>query len=125
MSVNIISAKAFAAMQNLNIDELANCTKTEIRPLLPSLVRMTLLSPIDNTKINSDSRKKILSILVGIEIVNNIVSLLQVNYHELETDVKKEQQLRYYHKFISIILNMSVFLQTEKRLYTSRFSTIS
>lgn len=95
MSGNIISAKAFAAMQNLNIDDLANCTKTEIRPLLPSLVRMTLLSPIDNTKINSDSRKKILSILVGIEIVNNIVSLLQVNYHELETDVKKEQQLRY------------------------------
>lgn len=31
---------------------------------------------------------------MGNEIVNNIVSILQVNYHELEPDVKKEQQLR-------------------------------
>lgn len=94
MNLSSVSAKAFIEMQNLNIAELAQCTPNEIRPLLPSLVRMSLLSPLDRTKSGVESRKQILSLLVGIEVVNNIVSLLQVDYHELETDVKKEQQLR-------------------------------
>lgn len=94
MNLPLVSAKAFTAMQNLNIVELANCTQREIRPLLPSLVRMSLLSPFDSTKSGVESRKQILSLLVGIEVVNNIVSFLQVDYHELEIDVKKEQQFR-------------------------------
>lgn len=95
MNFPSVSAKAFTAMQNLNINELAECSQREIRPLLPSLVRMSLLSSMDGHNSHSaESRKQILSILVGIEIVNNIVSLLQVNYHELEIDVRKEQLLR-------------------------------
>lgn len=94
MALPDVSAKAFTAMQNLNVSELAKCTQRELRPLLPSLVRMSLLSPYDSTKSTMESRKQILSLLVGIEVVNNIVSLLQVDYHELEIDVKKEQQLR-------------------------------
>ncbi|XP_052866771.1 integrator complex subunit 2 [Anopheles cruzii] len=89
-----VTAKAFNAMQNLDIAQLATCSAQEIRPLLPCLVRMSLLSPLDNTKGWVEARKQILSLLVGIEVVNNIVSLLQVNYHELEIDVKKEQQIR-------------------------------
>ncbi|KFB40539.1 AGAP003033-PA-like protein [Anopheles sinensis] len=89
-----VTAKAFNAMQNLDIAQLATCSQQEIRPLLPCLVRMSLLSPLDNTKSWAEARKQILSLLVGIEVVNNIVSLLQVNYHELEIDVKKEQQIR-------------------------------
>lgn len=96
MNLPAVSARAFTAMQNLNIFDLANCTEREIRPLLPSLVRMSLLSPFDTTTNSAvDQRKQILSVLVGIEVVNNIVSLLQVDYHELEIDVKKEQQLRF------------------------------
>lgn len=94
MALPEVSAKAFTAMQNLNVLELSKCNQREIRPLLPSLVRMSLLSPYDSTKSTVESRKQILSLLVGIEVVNNIVSLLQVDYHELEIDVKKEQQLR-------------------------------
>lgn len=106
MNLPAVSARAFTAMQNLNIFELANCTEREIRPLLPSLVRMSLLSPFDATTNSAvDQRKQILSVLVGIEVVNNIVSLLQVDYHELEIDVKKEQQLRFvafvYFAFLS------------------------
>ncbi|XP_050071811.1 integrator complex subunit 2 [Anopheles maculipalpis] len=89
-----VTCKAFSAMQNLDIAQLATCSQQEIRPLLPCLVRMSLLSPLDNTKGWAEARKQILSLLVGIEVVNNIVSLLQVNYHELEIDVKKEQQIR-------------------------------
>ncbi|XP_053681309.1 integrator complex subunit 2 [Anopheles nili] len=94
MNIAPVTSKAFSAMQNLDIAQLATCSQQEIRPLLPCLVRMSLLSPLDNTKSWAEARKQILSLLVGIEVVNNIVSLLQVNYHELEIDVKKEQQIR-------------------------------
>lgn len=92
--MNAVSARAFTAMQNLDIGELTNCDPNELRPLLPCLVRMTLMPPLDNTKATLDARKQIMSLLVSIEEVNNIVALLQIDYHELETDVRKEQQLR-------------------------------
>lgn len=91
----LATAKAFKAVLNLNIDELLKCSEKEIRPFLLSLVRSVLLS---NEEIGvrewTEIRKDLLLILVGSEIVNNIVALLQVNYDELESDIKKEQQLR-------------------------------
>lgn len=89
-----VSSRAFVAMQNLAIAELAKCDERELRPLLPCLVRMTILKQLDNTDTTIDMKKKILSILVGIEEVNNIISLLGIDFLELETDVRKEQQLR-------------------------------
>ncbi|XP_023162280.2 integrator complex subunit 2 [Drosophila hydei] len=85
-----VTARVFGAMQNLDITSLASYPETEIRPVLPSLVRMSLLSPLDNTESSMESRKQILAVLIGIEVVNSIVSYLQVNYHELENDLKKE-----------------------------------
>lgn len=89
-----VTARVFAAMQNLDITSLASYPENEIRPVLPSLVRMSLLSPLDNTESSMESRKQILAVLIGIEVVNSIVSYLQVNYHELENDLKKELQTR-------------------------------
>jgi integrator complex subunit 2 len=96
-----VSARAFNALQNLNIGELINIgteeefSEQEIRPFLPSFVRSSILSEnFDKTVEWFELRKKILLILVESEIVNNIVALLQVNYNELEVDIKKEQQLR-------------------------------
>lgn len=94
MTISPVSARAFTAMQNLNIGDLKHCDVGEIRPILPCLVRMSLLSPLDNTKSSIEMRKQILSLLVSLEEVNSIVSLLQVDYHELELEVRKEQQLR-------------------------------
>lgn len=94
----IVSAKAFKAVQNLNISELLTCSEKEIRPFLLSFVRSSLLLSNDFSSDENtewvDIRKDLLLILVGSEIVNNIVALLQINYNELESDVKKEQQLR-------------------------------
>ncbi|KAL7742505.1 hypothetical protein ACLKA6_005663 [Drosophila palustris] len=89
-----VTARVFAAMQTLDITSLAGYPENEIRPVLPSLVRMSLLSPLDNTETSMESRKQILAVLIGIEVVNSIVSYLQVNYHELENDLKKELQTR-------------------------------
>ena len=36
----------------------------------------------------------ILQVLSRIELVNSIVALLSIDFHALETDVRKEQQLR-------------------------------
>lgn len=96
----LVTAKAFKAVQNLNISELLKCTEKEIRPFLLSFVRSSLLlSNEEEGNLNDnrewlDIRKDLLLILVGSEIVNNIVALLQVNYNDLESDIKKEQQLR-------------------------------
>jgi integrator complex subunit 2 len=86
-----VSARAFDALQNLNISELLKCSEKEIRPFLMCMVRSVLL---DEKCQWQGIRKEILSILVRFEVVNNIVALLQVNYNELESDIKKEQQLR-------------------------------
>ncbi|KAG8239355.1 hypothetical protein J437_LFUL018609, partial [Ladona fulva] len=89
-----VSPKVFKAIQNLNVGELSKCTPKELRPILPCLVRMSLISPIDLTRECAEARKGILTLLSGIELVNAIVALLSIDFHTLETDVKKEQQLR-------------------------------
>ncbi|XP_057339927.1 integrator complex subunit 2-like [Microplitis mediator] len=95
MQINMqISPRVFTAIQNVNIRELSQCTQKEIRPLLPCLVRMSLISPLDITRECVEARKEILTILSGIESVNSIVALLSIDFHALETDVRKEQQLR-------------------------------
>lgn len=85
----IVTAKAFNAVQNLNIKALLNCTEKEIRPFLLCMVRSVLIG-----RNFGENSKEFLLILVGSEIVNNLVALLQINYIEIESDIKKEQQLR-------------------------------
>lgn len=89
-----LTSRVFLAMQTMNISVLKTFPPNEIRKILPSLVRMSLLSHIQNTKSKMDLRREVLSLLVEIEVVNNIVQYLQVNYNELENELKKEQQQR-------------------------------
>ncbi|KAF5306212.1 hypothetical protein FQR65_LT18603 [Abscondita terminalis] len=89
-----VSPKVFHAIQNVDIDELAKCSEPEIRPILPCLVRMSLISPLDTSKKCSGQKIDILTIISGIEYVNSIVALLSIDFHALESDVRKEQQLR-------------------------------
>ncbi|KAG7188387.1 hypothetical protein KM043_008039 [Ampulex compressa] len=89
-----VSPRVFTAIQNVDIEELSKCTHKEIRPILPCLVRMSLISPLDITKECVEERKQVLTILSGIESVNSIIALLSIDFHALETDVRKEQQVR-------------------------------
>lgn len=89
-----VSPRVFAAIQNVNIKELSECSQKEIRPILPCLVRMSLILSVDITKDCVEARKEILTILSGIESVNSIIALLSIDFHALETDVRREQQLR-------------------------------
>ncbi|KAL8620230.1 hypothetical protein ACOMHN_064989 [Nucella lapillus] len=89
-----VMPKIFDAMQSMDIDTLGACSETELRPVLPGLVRMALCSPLDSSEHGATMRKSILTFLSGLEVVNNIVGLLSIDFHALEQDVKKEQQLR-------------------------------
>lgn len=84
----------FKAIKDLDIDVLMKCSADEIRPIIPCLVRMALISPLDVTKYCAEAKKDVLTLLSGIDLVNFIVSLLSIEFHALEVDVKKEQQMR-------------------------------
>ncbi|KAI5641541.1 integrator complex subunit 2 domain-containing protein [Phthorimaea operculella] len=84
----------FKAIKDVDVGTLMNCTPDEIRPIIPCLVRMALISPLDTTNYCAEAKKDILTLLSGIDLVNFIVSLLSIEFHTLEVDVKKEQQMR-------------------------------
>ena len=84
----------FQAIQNVDIDMLSELTEVQLRPILPCLVRMSLCAPLDTSERWTQERKKILKCLSGIEVVNNLVGLLSIDFHALEQDARKEQQLR-------------------------------
>ena len=89
-----VKTHVFEAMQSVDIDTLGKCSESDLRPVLPALVRMALCSPLDSSERGSRLRKSTLKYLSGLEVVNNIVGLLSIDFHSLEQDVKKEQQLR-------------------------------
>lgn len=84
----------FKAIKDIDINVLVKSTPDEIRPIIPCLVRMALISPLDVTQYCAEAKKEILTLLSGIDLVNFIVSLLSIEFHTLEVDLKKEQQMR-------------------------------
>lgn len=89
-----VSPRVFLALQNLDVDNLAECTEEEIRAIMPCLARMSLIIPLDQSPECAQSKRMVFRILSGREIVNSIVGLLSIDFHALEVDVKKEQLLR-------------------------------
>lgn len=94
-SLQFVSPCAFEAMQKVDVVRLASLSDPELRLLLPCLVRMALCAPADQSQSWAQDKKLILRLLSGVEAVNSIVALLSVDFHALEQDASKEQQLRY------------------------------
>ncbi|CAG9784484.1 unnamed protein product [Diatraea saccharalis] len=89
-----VQPHVFKAIKDLDVENLMKCSPEEVRPIIPCLVRMALISPLDTTKYCAEAKKDILTLLSGIDLVNFIVSLLSIEFHALEVDLKKEQQMR-------------------------------
>ena len=89
-----VVAQTFEAIQNVDVSKLSELKESELRPILPCLVRMSLCAPLDTSDKWTILRKDILKCLSGIEVVNNLVGLLSIDFHALEQDARKEQQLR-------------------------------
>ncbi|NP_001025696.1 integrator complex subunit 2 [Xenopus tropicalis] len=90
-----VSPYAFEAMQKVDVVRLAALSDPELRLLLPCLVRMALCAPADQSQKWAQDKKLLLRLLSGVEAVNSIVALLSVDFHALEQDANKEQQLRH------------------------------
>uniref|UniRef100_A0A3Q4ASC6 Uncharacterized protein n=1 Tax=Mola mola TaxID=94237 RepID=A0A3Q4ASC6_MOLML len=93
--LHFVSPYAFEAMQKVDVVRLAVLSDPELRLLLPCLVRMALCAPADQSQSWAQDKKLILRLLSGVEAVNSIVALLSVDFHALEQDARKEQQLRH------------------------------
>ncbi|XP_066551754.1 integrator complex subunit 2 [Amia ocellicauda] len=93
--LQFVSPYAFEAMQKVDVVRLAALSDPELRLLLPCLVRMALCAPADQSHTWAQDKKLILRLLSGVEAVNSIVALLSVDFHALEQDARKEQQLRH------------------------------
>ncbi|EFA05171.1 integrator complex subunit 2 [Tribolium castaneum] len=126
-----VDPKVFRAIQNVDMHQLSECTEVEIRPVLPCLVRMGLISPLDTSKKCTTMKVDILTIVSGMELVNSIVALLSIDFHRLETEVKKEQQLRQKGVALqndSILIgnlsNTSMALEYERSDMTRRLSIL-
>ena len=58
------------------------------------MCRMSLIAPLDQSTSCMTARSRVLQVLSRCETVNSIVALLSINFHALELDVKREQQMR-------------------------------
>lgn len=94
-TLSAVPPDTFESIQNVNIDQLSSLSEAAIRSILPCLVRMSLCHPLDTSEKWTKERKKILKCLSGIEVVNSLVGLLSIDFHALELDAKKEQQMRH------------------------------
>eukprot|EP00088_Acartia_fossae_P070615 TRINITY_DN951_c0_g1_i4.p1 TRINITY_DN951_c0_g1~~TRINITY_DN951_c0_g1_i4.p1 ORF type:complete len:1177 (+),score=271.60 TRINITY_DN951_c0_g1_i4:42-3572(+) len=84
-----VSPKVFNAISTVDVDTILSSSDAELRPVLSCLVRMSLIAPMDQSQASV-----VLQVLSRIELVNSIVALLSIDFHSLEQDVKKEQQLK-------------------------------
>ncbi|XP_065566759.1 integrator complex subunit 2-like isoform X2 [Artemia franciscana] len=73
---------------------MTQASESDLRPFLPCLVRMSLITPLDSSDECKLARRSVSLILCGIEVVNSIVGLLSVDFPTLEPDLKKEHSLR-------------------------------
>ncbi|XP_074643073.1 integrator complex subunit 2-like [Tubulanus polymorphus] len=94
-TTNPVSAEVFEAIRDIDITKLLTIPNAALRPILPCLSRMSLCQPVDSHCSRwVNEKKRILQILSGIEVVNGLISLLSIDFHMVEQDARKEQQLR-------------------------------
>ncbi len=107
------SAEIFQAIANVDVNVLSELPESELRPILPCLVRMSLCGSLDLSDKWTVEKKKILKCLQGIEVVNSLVGLLSIDFHALEQDARKEQQLRCSSLSVSLsVLCLSLSTHT-------------
>ena len=91
----VVTEKIFKAVQNVDVESLMTVNDdAELRPVLASLVRLSLIASLDQSPDCSKGRTRVLQVLSRVELVNNLVALLSIDFHALETDVSKELALK-------------------------------
>ena len=91
---DLVTPRAFKLINQLDVVGLLQIPLPEVRPLLPTLVRMSLCSSLDASAHWEETRKFLLQLISRMSAVNDIIALLSVDFHDLEEDARKEQQMR-------------------------------
>ncbi|XP_046919631.2 integrator complex subunit 2 [Dermatophagoides farinae] len=91
---SIPSSKCFDLIQTLNFDQLDQLSSRDIRYILPCLVRMCHCDTIDSSRKWLENRRKLKRILTTFPEANDIRQVLDIDYVQLESEVKKDLQLR-------------------------------
>ena len=73
-----MSARVFKAVQTVDVEALSRVSDIELRPILASLVRMSLIASLDKSAACLQGRTAVLRILSRVELVNNLVALLSI-----------------------------------------------
>ncbi|KAJ8981979.1 hypothetical protein NQ317_002153 [Molorchus minor] len=121
-----VDPKVFSAIQHVDMQALSRCTEQEIRPVLPCLVRMGLISPLDTSKKCTSMKVNILTIVSGMELPCS-----QSTSTSWKSTLKKEQQLRQKGNTVqndSVLIgnlsNTSMALEYERSDMTRRLSIL-
>ena len=73
-----VSSRVFKAVQTVDVEALSQVPDLELRPVLASLVRMSLIASLDKSSACYEGRTAVLRILSRVELVNNLVALLSI-----------------------------------------------
>ena len=73
-----VSSRVFQAVQTVDVEALSRVPDSELRPVLASLVRMSLIASLDKSSACYEGRTAVLRILSRVELVNNLVALLSI-----------------------------------------------
>ena len=73
-----VSFRVFQAVQTVDVEALSRVPDSELRPVLASLVRMSLIASLDKSSACYEGRTAVLRILSRVELVNNLVALLSI-----------------------------------------------
>lgn len=91
-----MSIETFNAINLLDLELIRQLKATQLRPILPCLTRMAFCPSLDKSDEWSARKNQILQIISEMEEVNMIVSMLSVDFQQLDQDIKRcklKQQL--------------------------------
>lgn len=94
-----IESTVYEAVVNADMKALLEYPLTSIRPFLPCLTRMQFCSSLDKSAIWEEKLKSLMQLLSEMEAVNDIIALLSIDFHALETNARIE--IKHYSKLLN------------------------
>ena len=92
-----VSSRVFKAVQTVDVEALSQVPDLELRPVLASLVRMSLIASLDKSSACYEGRTAVLRILSRVELVNNLVALLSIGKISIFIKKSSNQIWNFWH----------------------------
>ncbi|CAG0913825.1 unnamed protein product [Notodromas monacha] len=90
--IECVRPEVFRAFQCMDFDKLSEFSEDDLRPILPALVRMTVIGAFDG-EVFWLSKNRLFGCLLSVDAANGVTSLLSADFLSLDEDFSKEMQL--------------------------------